>query len=177
MIPGFEDKVHWARALPFFLGAVLLQNTVAPAPWLLGARFDLLLVLTLGWALVRSCEEAMVAALPAALLTGMLGTAPIGAPILELLPPIALALAIRNGNPNPRLLAVCVAMAVSSFVALGIELILRFLNGEQAINIAGLVTVVAGETVLNVLVAAVFYKPLCIGRTRTLVRRTGLSLS
>jgi hypothetical protein len=119
----------------------------------------------------------MVAALPAALLSGILGTGPIGVAALELMPPIALALGLRNSNPNPRLPAVCVAMAISTAAVLGIELVARFLNGEQAINISGLWTVLAGEMILNTLAAALFYRPLCIGRTRTLVRRTGLSLS
>lgn len=177
MLPSFEDKVHWARALPFFLAAVLLQDAIGPATWLLGARFDLLLVLTLSWALVRSCEEAMVAALPAALLFGILGTGPIGASLLGLMPPIAIALGMRNNNPTPRLPTVCAAMALSTVAALGIELIVRFLSGEQTINISGLWTVLAGETILNIGVATILYRPLCIGRTRSLVRRTGLSLS
>jgi rod shape-determining protein MreD len=177
LIPTFEDKVHWGLALPFFVAAVLIQAALAPTTWLLGARLDLLLVMTVSWALIRSCEEAMVASLPAALLLGLLGTGPIGVSLLALMPPIGLSLVVRSGNPNPRLLALCLATAVCTVAALAVEIIVRFLGGEQNINLSGLWAVLLGETILNTLVAALLYWPLSIGRTRKLVRRTGLSLS
>lgn len=177
MIPSFDEQVRWGLALPFFVGAALLQAALIPLPGLFGARADLVLILAASWAVVRSCEEAMVAAPPAALLVGLLGAGPMGVPLLGLLAPLALALALRSSNPNPKLASVCIVVALSTLAAVTVELIVRFLNGEQTFNLAGIGTVLAGETIANTVLAAIVYRFLCIGRKRRLARRTRLSLS
>lgn len=177
MIPTFDDQARWGLALPFFLAAALLQAALIPGPGLLGAHADFVLVLATGWAVVRSCEEVMLVAPPAALLVGLLGAGPLGAPLLGLLPPIALALGVRDRNPNPRLLSVCIVMMLSTAAAVGLELTIRFLSGEQRLDLAGLGPVLIGEILLNTLLVTVIYRPLCVGRKRRLARRTHLSLS
>lgn len=177
MIPSFDEQVRWGLALPFFIAAALLESALFPLPGLLGARADLLLTLAASWAVVRSCEEVMIAAPPAALLVGLLGTGPIGVPLLAMLSPVGLALALRHRNPNPKLASVCTVVALSTVIAIAVELVVRFLGGEQRFNLAGIGTVLAGETIANTLLAAVAYRLLCIGRKRKLARRTRLSLS
>jgi rod shape-determining protein MreD len=177
MIPSFDDQVRWGLALPIFLAAALLQCALIPGFGLFGARADFVLIVATSWAIVRSPEEAMVAAPPAALLVGLLGAGPIGIPLLSLLTPMALALAVRDGNPNPRLPSLCLAMVVSTVAAFAIELTVQFLAGGHTIQLTGVPWVLLGTTLLNTLFAAAIYWPLCIGRKRKLVRRARLSLS
>ena len=118
-----------------------------------------------------------MAAPPAALLSGLLGAGPIGVPLLSLLTPVALALAIRDANPNPRLPSLCLAMAISTVAALATELVVQFLAGGRTIQLSGIGSVLIGATVVNTLFAAAIYWPLCLGRKRKLVRRARLSLS
>jgi hypothetical protein len=177
VIPSFDDQVHWGVALPVMLLAVLLQAAVAPSLSLLGGRIDLLLIVAAGWALVRSPQEAMIAAPPAALLSGLLGAGPIGTPILALLTPIGAALWLRSGGAGPRLPSVIAVVAISTGVAVTLELAVEFLSGARGFDLSGFSLVLVGATVLNVLGAALMYLPLRLGRPRKLTRRTRLSLS
>jgi rod shape-determining protein MreD len=177
MIPSFDDQVRWGLALPFFLAAALFQAAFIPSFEIFGARADFVLIVATSWAVIRSPEEAMVAAPPAALLAGLLGAGPIGVPLLALLTPMALALGIRSGNPNPRLPSLCLAVAISTVAALATELIVQFLTGGHTIQLTGIGPVIFGATLLNTLLAAAMYYPLCIGRKRKLARRARLSLS
>ncbi len=177
MIPSFDDQINWGFALPFFLAAALLQATIGPMLSIFGGHLDILLVLVAGWAVVRSPEEAMIAGPPAALLTGLLAASPIGTPILALIAPIGLALLLRSGGATPRLPSLCAVAAIGSATAIGLDLAIQFVSGARDFIFSGLVPVTLGATLLNVLLAAALYRPLCIGRKRKLVRRTRLSLS
>jgi hypothetical protein len=177
MIPSFDDQIHWRLALPFMLLAALLQIALAPTLSLLGGHADLLLVVAAGWALVRSPQEAMLAAPPAALLEGLLGAGPIGTPILILLVPISIALWLRSGGAVPRLPSVMTVIAISSIAALVLDLVIQFLGGARGFDLAGFGGVLIGATVLNVLIAALLYWPLKIARPHKLARKARLSLS
>jgi cell shape-determining protein MreD len=177
MIPSFDEQVRWGLALPFFLATALLQAAFIPGFGMFGARADFVLIMATSWAVVRSPEEAMIAAPPAALIAGLLGAGPIGVPLLALITPMALALGIRDGNPNPRLPSLCLAMAISTVAALAEELTVQFLTGGHTIQLTGIGSVLIGATLLNTLLAAALYGPLCIGRKRKLARRARLSLS
>jgi cell shape-determining protein MreD len=177
MIPSFENQVHWGLALPFFLAAALIQPALAPTISLFGGHPDIVLMLITGWALVRSPEEAMVAGPPAAILSGLLSAGPIGTPLLALLVPIGLALLLRSGGANPKLLSLCAVACVASVFAIGLDLTVQFLSGERDFIFAGLGAVTLGATILNLAIAVAMYPLLCIGRKRKLVRRARLSLS
>ncbi len=177
MIPSFDDQIHWGVALPFMLLAALLQAALAPSLSLLGGHVDLLLVIAAGWALVRSPQEAMIAAPPAALLEGLLGAGPIGTPILALLAPVSVALWLRSGGAVPRLPTVMTVVVVSTLLSVVLDLMVQFLGGARGFDLAGLGLVLVGATVLNAAIAALLYWPLKIARPHKLTRRTRLSLS
>lgn len=177
MIPSFDDQIRWGLALPFFLAAALVQPTLVPMISLFGGHPDIVLILGAGWAVVRSPEEAMIAGPPAAVLAGLLSAGPIGTPVLALIAPIGLALLLRSGGATPRLPSLCAVAALSTVAAMGLDLTVQFLSGARDFIFSGLVPVTLGAMVLNVLLAAAIYRPLCIGRKRKLVRRARLSLS
>ncbi|HTE83912.1 MAG TPA: hypothetical protein VK821_04200 [Dehalococcoidia bacterium] len=177
MIPSFDDQIRWGLALPYFLAAALLQATIGPMFSLLGGHPDLVLIVVAGWAVVRSPEEAMIAGPAAAILAGLLAAGPIGTPVLALLTPIGLALILRSGGATPRLPSLCAVACLSSGAAIGLDLTAQFLSGARDFTFSGLLPVTLGAMILNVLLAAAIYRPLCIGRKRKLVRRTHLSLS
>jgi hypothetical protein len=66
---------------------------------------------------------------------------------------------------------------VSSIAAVMLDLTVQFLGGERQFHFTGLGSILIGATILNVLLVAAIYRPLCIGRHRKLVRRARLSLS
>jgi cell shape-determining protein MreD len=177
VIPSFDDQVQWGVALPIFLMAALLQQAIAPAFQLFGGHANLLLVVVAGWALIRSAEEAMIAGPPAALLAGLLGAGPIGTPLLALIAPIAMALTLRSGGAMPKLPSLCGVLCLSSVTAIVVDLIVEFLSGGRSFDFAGFIPIVAGATLLNLVIGLILYRFLCIGRKRKLVRRTRLSLS
>lgn len=177
MIPSFDDQVHWGVPLAVMLAAVMLQAALAPSLSILGGRADLLLVAAAAWSLVRSPQEVMIAAPPAALLEGLLGPGPIGTPILALLAPISVALWLRSGGAVPRFPSVIAVVAVSTCIAFALDLGIQFLGGARAFDLSGLGPVLVGATALNVVCAACIYWPLKIGRPRKLARRARLSLS
>ncbi len=177
MIPSFDDQLHWGVTLAVMLTAVMLQLALAPSLSLLGGHADLLLVAAAAWSLVRSPQEVMIAAPPAAVLEGLLGAGPIGTPVLTLLAPVAIALWLRGGGAVPRFPSVIAVVAVSTCVALALDFGVQFLGGARGFDLAGLGPVLIGATVLNVLCAALLYWPLKIGRPRKLARRARLSLS
>lgn len=177
MIPSFDDQIQWGLALTVFLLAALLHLALVPVVTLFGGHADIFLVVVTTWALVRSPEEAMLAGPPAALLVGLLGAGPIGTPILALMPPVGLAILLRNGGALPRLPSVGAVMAAVSVAAPMLELVVQFLGGARSFDFAGLASVFTGAILLNVLLAAMIYWPMKIGRKRKLVRRARLSLS
>jgi hypothetical protein len=119
----------------------------------------------------------MLTAPPAALIEGLLGPGPIGTPILALLAPVSIALWLRSGGAVPRFPSVIAVVAVSTCVALALDLGVQFLGGARGFDLSGLGPVLVGATALNVLCAALMYWPLKIGRPRKLARRARLSLS
>lgn len=162
-------------ALLFGLIAIL-QSADVPSPSLFGAHADLLLVLVAAWALLRSSDEVMVAAPPAALLAGLLGAGPIGAPLLVLIAPVGLALLLRQRERN-HLPGLVLLVAVSTIWALLITLGADFMSGQQALHLGGAGGVLLGAVVLNLTLALVIYWPLRFVRKRQLLRKAGLSLS
>jgi len=88
-----------------------------------------------------------------------------------------MALLLRGGGATPRLPSLCLVAGLASAAAIGLDLTIQFLSGARDFMFAGLVPVTLGSLVLNVLLAAAIYRPLCIGRKRKLVRRARLSLS
>jgi hypothetical protein len=177
VIPSFDDQVRWGFALAVFLIAALVQGVVAPAFHLFGGHGDIVLVVVASWALLRSAEEAMVAGPPAAILAGLLAAGPVGTPVLALITPIALALTLRSGGAMPKLPSLAMVLAASSVAAILVDLVVQFLGGGRNFGFGGLLPTVIGATILNVLIGAILYRFLCIGRKRKLVRRTRLSLS
>jgi hypothetical protein len=162
-------------AVLFSLIAILQSTTVA-SPDLFGAHADVLLVLVLTWALVRSCQEVMVAAPPAALLAGLLGAGPVGAPLLILLAPVGLALFLRQrGSTN--LIALGLSVGGCTLWALLVNLCSDFMVGQHTLRLAGLGAVLVGALLLNLALALLLYWPLRVMRRQQVQRRAGLSLS
>lgn len=168
--------VWYLVALPLFLVAAIVQASTGAGPQLLGARPDLLLVLVTTWAIVRSPEETMLAAPPAALLAGMLGAGAVGIPVLAILLPIALALLLRSSRQN-RLATLVVAVTLATAWLVLLDLTISFLTGEHGLRLSGVGHILAAELTLNLGLAVVFFLPLRFNRRRQMRRRSRLSLS
>ncbi|MGI8550733.1 MAG: rod shape-determining protein MreD [Dehalococcoidia bacterium] len=162
---------------PLFVFAVLLQCAVIPGSGLFGARPDLLLVLVCAWAIVRSREEAMLAAPPAALLAGLLRAGPIGLPLLALIGPIGGAMLQRNLRGGGFFFRLMLVVLLSTVWSSGLDLVVSFLSGQHTMYLAGIGSFGMGAIMLNLLLATVLYWPFRLARKRTIARATGLSLS
>ena len=169
------DRLTYVLLALLFGLVAILQSAAIPSPHVYGAHADLLLVLVALWALLRSSEEVMAAAPPAALLAGLLGAGAIGTPLLVLIAPVGLALLLRPRGKSGLAPLLCV-VAASTTWALLVNLSVDFMSGQHALHLSGIGSVLLGALILNSALALVLYGPVRLVRKRHLVRRTQLSL-
>lgn len=161
-----------------FLIIAIWGSAAIPTPDLLGAHVNLLLVFVATWAVMRSSGEMMLAAPPAALLAGLLGPGSLGAPLLTLLAPVGLATLAHHQQRRPSVLLLGLVVVVSTVWGLLVALATNLLDGSPSLDLGGIVRVVAGAVLINLIAAFVLYWPLRLTRKREPAsRRSQLSLS